>query len=93
MILTFFDTRDPFDAYGFGLDGARDPAEDAEGLIVTLDPSHELPTVSINGPNGEIELVGAAQVKQLRAALQEIERTLSYKGAAGLLEATASSEF
>lgn len=63
---TLLDTTHPTDAGFCGLDR---PAEDGEGLTVTL--ADDWPTVILNGPDGEIRLEGEAEVRQVKRALEQ----------------------
>jgi hypothetical protein len=63
-------SNERFDAVSMGYDAPCDPHEDGRGLIVSAE-AHEAfgPRVVLNGPDGEVELVGEAEVKAVIAAL------------------------
>lgn len=67
---TLIDTRHPFDAGLLGYDGPCDPKEDAEGLIVTAETfAGGLRAVTLRGPDGEVELLGEAAIREVAKTL------------------------
>lgn len=77
---TLLDTREPFDAGLCGYDGPRDPLTSSEGLIV----EHHIParssephSVSICGPDGCVELIGLAEIREVAASLTQVAASLT----------------
>lgn len=68
---TLLDTNTVFDARLLGYDGPCDPREDGEGLLVTFitDPNVG-PIVTLYGPDGEIALLGDAQLRLVAEAIE-----------------------
>lgn len=64
---TLFDTRNPADAGFAGYDGPTDP--DEGGFAVEFDGCGAIPSIVLNGSDGEITIVGAAAIAQLTEAL------------------------
>lgn len=69
---TLIDSRERYDASVLGYDGPRDPQEDGEGLIVTarIAGFDTIPTASLQGPDGCIELTGRSEIQAVIDALQ-----------------------
>lgn len=74
-VRTILDTSDAFDAHLMGYDGPRDPVEDAEGLRVTWDGRWSIPSVILNGPDGQISIDGLCAIE---AALDALMKAASY---------------
>lgn len=68
MAATLLDTREKFDAGLLGYDGPCDPREDSEGLIITHETGFPL-SITLLGPEGEINLSGTAEVREVANAL------------------------
>jgi len=68
MAATLLDTRERFDAGLLGYERACHPREDGEGVIVTLDDGFPL-SITLLGPEGEINLSGKAEVREVANAL------------------------
>lgn len=63
------DTADPFDAAITGRDGPESHT-DGQGLKVSFDGTGTIPSITLNGPDGEIELVGIAEIRAATGALK-----------------------
>lgn len=68
---TLIDTREHSTAILLGYDGARDPREDGEGLIVLHDASTPA-SVALWGADGQVELCGVAEIEAVAAELNRI---------------------
>ena len=68
MAATLFNTTDRFDAGLLGYERACHPREDGEGLIVTHETGFPL-SITLLGPEGEINLSGTAEVREVANAL------------------------
>ena len=66
--LILLDTEDPFDAGITGRDGPESP-KDGLGLRIVFDGTGTIPSITINGPDGEIELCGLAEIRAVADAL------------------------
>jgi len=80
MAATLISTTDRFDAGLLGYERACDPREDSEGLIVTLDDGLPL-SIRLLGPEGEINLSGKAEVREVANALLSALRAAERKAA------------
>lgn len=69
---TLIDTRVTFDARSLGYDGACDPMSDGLGLVLSYQWSEGVgPCFKMIGPEGEIELTGAAEAAAVANAILE----------------------
>lgn len=76
---TLLDTTSSYDAGLLGYDAPCDPAEDGEGLKLTVEQHPQVgPIFKLVGPDGEIELYEGAA----RAVIDMIEGLLKFQGAA-----------
>lgn len=67
---TLIDTRTDFDARSMGYDQACDPQTDGEGLVLTYQWHKGVgPCFKLQGPEGEIELTGAAEAAAVAGAI------------------------
>lgn len=64
------DTNEPYDAWKTGRDGPED-YHDGQGLRVAYDGEGTIPSVTLNGPDGQIDLTGIAEIEAVAAALQQ----------------------
>lgn len=69
-VRTIFTTEHPHDAELAGFDFAT-PAGTDGGFSVTYDGRHSIPSVILNGSDGEIEVTGWQAIEQLATALME----------------------
>lgn len=67
--ITILDTQDAFDAGTTGRDRPEDFIE-GEGLCVAFDGTGTMAVVTINGPDGQIELRGLMEIRAAAQALQ-----------------------
>ena len=76
---TLIDTRLHEDAVLCGYDGPADPSE-GDGLIVTRNTyaDGQSLSVSLSGPDGEVVLMGSAEIEQVILALQRA--VLAHRG-------------
>ena len=63
------DTADRFDAWTTGRE-APESYQDGQGLLIVYDGEGTLPSVTVNGPDGEIEFVGAEEIHAVTAAMR-----------------------
>jgi hypothetical protein len=70
------DTGEWSDAILTGRDGPETP-EDGMGLRITYVGTGTIPSVTLNGPDGEIELVGQQEIMQATDALVTCNRLAS----------------
>lgn len=63
------DTEDRYDAWNTGRDGPES-FQDGEGLRISFDGTGTLPCITINGPDGEIELRGESEIRAAWNALR-----------------------
>lgn len=63
------DTEDRYDAWNTGRDGPES-FQDGDGLRVMFDGTGAIPQVTINGPDGEIELRGESEIRAAWNALR-----------------------
>ena len=66
------DTADPGDARATGRDGPES-WRDGTGLKIAYAAS-SVPVVTLNGPDGQIELCGVAEIRTVRKALERAEQ-------------------
>jgi hypothetical protein len=67
------DTERYEDAILTGRDGPRDPIR-GDGLRIVYDGSGTLPATTFVGPDGQVELTGAAEIHQARLAMERADR-------------------
>ena len=63
------DTEDRYDAWNTGRDGPESYS-DGDGLRIAFDGTGTLPCVTLNGPDGEIELRGESEIRAAWGALR-----------------------
>ena len=71
-ISTIYDTAHSFDAGRAGYDGPTAPEEG--GFRVVFDGRHSIPSVVLNGSDGEITVTGYEAIRELANALLDAER-------------------
>ncbi len=69
---TLFTTEHAFDAHLAGFDGPTEPGVDG-GFAVHFDGRGEIPSVIINGSDGQVEVCGVDAIMQLTDALMKAE--------------------
>ena len=71
--LVLLDTGDRYDAWSTG----REQPEDYHtgmGLLIAYDGTGAVPSVTINGPDGQLEFNGAAEIKAVYGAMRHATR-------------------
>lgn len=76
---TLLDTDDHYDAWKTGRDGPEN-WQDGQGLRIEYDGTGTGPSVTINGPDGEIDLFGLSEI---RAVFDAVRSSLRYAEAFG----------
>jgi len=71
-VRTLLDSSHRFDAGRMGYDGPTQ-IDEPGGLRVVFDGRYSVPTVILNGPDGEIEICGLSAISQLAQALEDAE--------------------
>lgn len=72
-VRTLFTTEHAFDAGLAGFDGPTEPGTDG-GFSVTFDGRHSIPSVVLQGSDGEIVITGWAAIQQACNALMDAEK-------------------
>jgi hypothetical protein len=63
------DTEDRYDAWNTGRDAPED-YRDGMGLLIVYDGGGTVPNVTMNGPDGQIEFTGEAEIKAVYSAMR-----------------------
>lgn len=63
------DTADHYDAWDTGRDGPEDHI-DGCGLLMIYDGTGTVPSIRVNGPDGEIEFIGIDEIRAVSGAMR-----------------------
>lgn len=89
-VRTLLTTEHPYDAGVCGFDGPTPPGVDG-GFAVTFD-GRDVPTVIINGSDGEVSICGAGAIEALANALLQAESLANRKQAVREKEVSLSQD-
>jgi hypothetical protein len=64
------DTEDRYDAWSTGRERPESLDDDGCGLRIAYDGTGTVPSMTINGPDGEIELCGVDEIRAVNGAMR-----------------------